>query len=68
MNGKREVTGHSGLCRSGAAHRACRVTWETPSVVVRCDCACHLVVVKKGLVINKTPVQGKVVMKKVLHG
>lgn len=31
----------SGFCRHSGMHEKCWGEWETPSVVVRCECDCH---------------------------
>ena len=63
VKGKKVVDSMSGHCATGAGHARCREWWETPSVVGRCKCACHVdkVMVPKGMA--KKPVAKKLVAK-----
>lgn len=38
---KKQKADQSGFCRHSGHHHLCSAQWETPTVIVTCDCACH---------------------------
>lgn len=60
---KKQVAGMSGHCRfptrDAGSHRTCHRAWETPSVWVMCECACHVTMGVEGRAKSRIVAKGQ---------